>query len=136
MKVLSILLMAGLVLLPLLAVWYPRQPWMNRCWAGAISSLIGLAVLSTQGDDGEFTRIVSERSAEVQRVEVLEGKVFTAAFQNLLLDGQMFGAAADVEFQRGERATIRIARHWLFPDTRSFVCNERGCVAGERIDDE
>lgn len=134
MKVLSILLMAGLVLLPVLAVWYPRQPWMNRCWGAAIACLIGLAVLSTQGDDGEFTRVVSERSAEVQRVQVLEGKAFTAAFQHLLLDGQMYGATADVEFTRGERVSIRLARHWLFPDTRSFVCSERGCVAGERID--
>ena len=134
MKLLSILLMAGLLLLPVLAVWYPRQPWMNRCWAGAIASLVGLAVLSTQGDDAEFTRVVSERSAEVQRIEVLEGKVFTAAFQHLLLDGQMYGAVADVGFERGERVSIRVARHWLFPDTRTLVCSERGCVAAERID--
>ena len=134
MKLLSLLLMGGLILLPVLAVWRPRQPWMNRCWAGAIACLIGLGVLSTQGDDAEFTRVVSERQAEVQRVQVLEGQVFTPAFQHLMLDGQMFGANAGVEFERGQRVSVRLMRHWLFPDTRNFICNERGCVPGERID--
>jgi len=136
MKLLTLLFGLGLVTFPVLAVWRPRQAWMNRCWLATLVCLLGLVMLAAFGHDDDFTRTVSERQAEVQKVELLEAKAFTAAFQHLLLDGEMYGVMADTTFEHGERVSIRLMRHRLFSDTRLFVCSERGCSAAQPIGDD
>ncbi|MBC7779136.1 MAG: hypothetical protein H7125_03430 [Proteobacteria bacterium] len=126
----------GIVLFPLLAVWRPTPRWMNRCWVLALACLAGLIALSVLGGDDDFNRTLSDRQAEVQKVELLEAKAFTAAFQHLLLDGQLYGVMADTEFTQGERVSVRLMRHRLFNDTRLFVCSERGCSAAQPLDED
>jgi len=136
MKIATLLLAGGFLLFPFLAMWYPRQRWMNFCWLMFFLCLGGLITLANLGGDEDFTRQVDVRQSEVQRVEVMEAKAFTAAFQHLLLDGQMYGVTADTEFDAGERVSIRLMRHRLFNDTRLFVCSERGCSAAQPINDD
>jgi len=109
---------------------------MNACWLVTFGCLLGLIMLAAFGHDDDFNRTVSERQAEVQKVELLEAKAFTAAFQHLLLDGEMYGVMADTTFENGERVSIRLMRHRLFSDTRLFVCSERGCSAAQPLGDE
>lgn len=136
MKTVALLLGAGLLLFPLLAVWRPKQRWMNRCWGLFFVCLIGLITLSMIGGDDDFTQTLSDRQASVQRVEVLEAKAFTAAFQHVLLDGRMYGVTAETEFTQGERVSLRLMGHWLFRDTRLYLCSERGCSSAQPISDE
>jgi len=136
LKIVALLLGAGLLFFPILAVWRPKQRWMNRCWAMFFVCLAGLITLSVIGGDDDFTETVSDRPTSVQRVEVLEAKAFTAAFQHVLLDGQMYGVTAETEFTQGERVSLRLMRHWLFSDTRLFLCSERGCALAQPISDE
>jgi hypothetical protein len=79
---------------------------------------------------------VSDRQSVVQRVELLEAKAFTAAFQHVLLDGQMYGVTADTEFNQGETVSLRTMQHWLFSDTRLYLCSERGCAATQPMTED
>lgn len=126
----------GFFAFPLAAVWYPRSRWMNFCWLMFLVSFCGLVVMAKIGGDDDFSRTVSDRQAEVQRVELLEAKAFTAAFQHVLLDGQMYAVTADTEFAQGERVSLRTMQHWLFSDTRLYLCSERGCAAAQPMDEE
>jgi hypothetical protein len=136
MKLLALALALGLVSMPLLAVWYPKQRWMNFCWLSTLLCLIGLITLAVIAGNDDFTRTVSDKQSVVQKVEVLEAKAFTAEFQHLLLDGQMYGVTGEVSFEQGERVAIRLMRHWLFSDTRLLVCVERGCASAQPLGED
>lgn len=126
----------GFCAFPLAAVWYPRQRWMNFCWLMFLVCSFGLVAMAVIGGDDDFNRTVSDRQGEVQRVELLEAKAFTAAFQHVLLDGQMYAVTADTEFTQGERVSLRTMQHWLFSDTRLYLCSERGCAAAQPMGED
>jgi len=136
MRTAAFVLGAGFLLFPLMAVWRPQPRWMNRCWLAFFACFIGLIGLAMVGGDHHFRNTVQDRQAELQRVEILEAKAFTAAFQHVLIDGQMYAVTADTEFEMGERVWIRLMQHWLFSDTRLFICSERGCSAAQPISDD
>ncbi len=136
MRLLAIVFGVGLVALPVLAVWYPNPRWTRSCWLLALACLCGLIALAVLGGNDDFTRTLSDRQAVVQKVEVLEAKAFTAEFQHLLLDGQMYGVTGEVAFEQGERVSIRLMAHWLFGETRLFVCSERGCATAQPLAEE
>jgi hypothetical protein len=131
MKLFALLFGIGFFAFPFAAVWYPKPRWMNFCWLMFLVCVVGLIGMTVLGGDDDFSRTVSDRQAVVQRVEVLEAKAFTAAFQHVLLDGQMYGVTADIEFTQGERVSLRTMQHWLFSDTRLYLCSERGCSAAQ-----
>jgi hypothetical protein len=131
MKLFALFFGIGFFAFPLAAVWYPKSRWMNFCWLMFLVCTIGLIGMVVIGGDDDFSRTVSDRQAVVQRVEVLEAKAFTAAFQHVLLDGQMYGVTADTEFTQGEAVSLRTMQHWLFSDTRLYLCSERGCSAAQ-----
>ena len=133
---LALILAVGLVGFPIAGAWRASARWRNRFWLLTLACLLGLVVLASLGGNDNFNRTVSDRQAEVQKVEVLEAKAFTAAFQHLLVDGEMYGVMADTNFEQGERVSIRLMRHRLFNDTRLFICSEHGCSAAQPIGDE
>lgn len=136
MKLITLLFGFGFVAFPLAAVWYPKTRWMNFCWLMFLLCLLGLIAMTVIGGDDDFSRTLSDRQSIVQRVEVLEAKAFTAAFQHVLLDGQMYGVTADTEFTQGERVSLRTMQHWLFSDTRLYVCSERGCAGAQPLTED
>jgi hypothetical protein len=136
MKLLTIAFGLGFFAFPLAAVWYPRPRWMNFCWLMFLGCMFGLVGMTVIAGDDDFNRTVSDRQSVVQRVELLEAKAFTAAFQHVLLDGQMYGVTADTEFTQGETVSLRTMQHWLFSDTRLYLCSERGCSAAQPMNED
>ncbi len=136
MKLMTLAFGLGFFVFPLAAVWYPRSRWMNFCWAMFLACSCGLVAMTIIGGDDDFNSTVSDSQAEVQRVELLEAKAFTGAFQHVLLNGQMYAVTADTEFTQGERVSLRTMQHWLFSDTRLYLCSENGCAAAQPMDED
>jgi hypothetical protein len=135
MKLVTLAFGLGFIGFPLAAVMYPRSGWMNFCWLMFLGCFIGMIGMTVISGDDDFNRTLSDRQLVVQRVEVLEAKAFTAAFQHVLLDGRMYGVTADTEFSQGEPVSLRAMQHWLFNDTRTYLCSERGCAGAQTLDD-
>jgi hypothetical protein len=48
----------------------------------------------------------------------------------------MYGVTADTEFTQGEPVSVRTMQHWLFSDTRLYVCSERGCSGAQLMTED
>jgi hypothetical protein len=128
------LLVAGALLAPIGLAASMTRKWADRFLIAGALSVVALVwvVLNSQEDD--YTRVVSEQRAQVQRVERAEPRMFVAGFQQVLLDGRPWAVTDAIELEEKQIVTIRVVRHKYFRDTRTFVCVEERCSAAQPVE--